>query len=124
MERPAFTIGIEEEYLIVDKGTRELVQDLPDGLMSACEEILGGKVSPEFLRSQIEIGTKVCTTVHEARSELRHLRRAVADVCDEYGLAPIAASTHPSADWYEQRHTDAPRYNILANALGGDDTDD
>ncbi len=119
MERPAFTIGIEEEYLIVDKGTRELVQDLPDGLMSACEEILGGKVSPEFLRSQIEIGTKVCTTVHEARSELRHLRRAVADVCDEYGLAPIAASTHPSADWYEQRHTDAPRYNILANALGG-----
>ena len=47
------------------------------------------------------------------------LRRAVADVCSEYGLAPIAASTHPSADWYEQRHTDKPRYNILARALGG-----
>ncbi|MCP3997000.1 MAG: carboxylate-amine ligase [bacterium] len=119
MERPAFTIGIEEEYLIVDKETRELVQDLPDGLMSSCEEILGGKVSPEFLRSQIEIGTKVCTNVREARDELKHLRRAVADVCNEYGLAPIAASTHPSADWFEQRHTDAPRYNILANALGG-----
>ena len=119
MKRPAFTIGIEEEYLIVDKGSRELVEDLPDGLMKSCEEILGGKVSPEFLRSQIEIGTKVCENIQEARDELRHMRRAVADVCSEYGLAPIAASTHPSADWWEQRHTDAPRYNILANALGG-----
>ena len=65
------------------------------------------------------IGTQVCSSVQEARDELKRLRRAVADVCDEYGLAPIAASTHPSADWYEQRHTDRPRYNILANALGG-----
>ncbi len=119
IERPAFTIGIEEEYLIVDIESRELVQDLPDGLMAACEDIIGGQVSPEFLRSQIEIGTKVCSSVHEVRDELKHLRRAVADVCNEYGLAPIAASTHPSADWYEQRHTDAPRYNILARALGG-----
>jgi len=119
IERPAFTIGIEEEYLIVDIESRELVEDLPDGLMTACEDILGGKVSPEFLRSQIEIGTKVCSNVNEVRDELKHLRRAVADVCMEYGLAPIAASTHPSADWYEQRHTDKPRYNILAKALGG-----
>lgn len=119
MERPAFTIGIEEEYLIVDIETRELVQDLPDGLMAACKEILEGQVSPEFLRSQIEIGTKVCKNVQEARADLKRLRRSVADVCLEYGLAPIASSTHPSADWWEQRHTDAPRYNILANALGG-----
>ncbi|MDJ0664230.1 MAG: carboxylate-amine ligase [Acidimicrobiia bacterium] len=119
MQRPAFTIGIEEEYLIVDIETRELVRDLPDGLMQSCKEILGGKVSPEFLRSQIEIGTKVCPSISDVREELKNLRRAVADVCGEYGLAPIASSTHPSADWYEQRHTDAPRYNILANALGG-----
>ncbi len=76
-------------------------------------------MSPEFLRSQIEIGTKVCKNVQEARADLKRLRRSVADVCLEYGLAPIASSTHPSADWWEQRHTDAPRYNILANALGG-----
>jgi carboxylate-amine ligase len=117
--RPAFTIGIEEEYLVVDIESRELVQDLPEGLLAACEEILEGQVSPEFLRSQIEIGTRVCSSVHEVRDELKRLRRAVADVCSEYGLAPIAASTHPSADWYEQRHTDKPRYNILAKALGG-----
>jgi carboxylate-amine ligase len=119
IERPAFTIGIEEEYLIVDIESRELVQDLPDGLMAACEEIIGGQVSPEFLRSQIEIGTKVCRSIDEAGADLKRLRRAVADVCGEYGLAPIAASTHPSADWFQQRHTDAPRYNILARALGG-----
>ncbi len=119
IDRPAFTIGIEEEYLIVDIESRELVQDLPDGLMASLEEILQGQVSPEFLRSQVEIGTKVCRSVQEARSELKYLRRTVADVCNEYGLAPIAASTHPSANWYEQRHTDQPRYNILANALGG-----
>lgn len=119
IERPAFTIGIEEEYLIVDIESRELVQDLPDGLMAACEEIIGGQVSPEFLRSQIEIGTKVCRSIDEAGIDLKRLRRAVADVCGEYGLAPIASSTHPSADWFQQRHTDAPRYNILARALGG-----
>ena len=85
VERPAFTIGIEEEYLIVDIESRELVQDLPDGLMAACEEILEGQVSPEFLRSQIEIGTKVCSNIHEAREDLKRLRRAVADVCGEYG---------------------------------------
>ena len=82
IERPAFTIGIEEEYLIVDIESRELVRDLPDGLMAACEEILEGQVSPEFLRSQIEIGTKVCASGHEVRDELTRLRRAVRPDCD------------------------------------------
>lgn len=117
--RPEFTIGIEEEYLIVDRETRDLVRDLPDGLMRDCEEIIGGQVSPEFLRSQIEIGTKVCPDIAAARSDLARLRRAVADVTNNYGLAPIAVSTHPFADWSEQQHTDRERYNELARALGG-----
>jgi carboxylate-amine ligase len=117
--RPEFTIGIEEEYLIVDRETRDLVRDLPDGLMHDCEEIIGGQVSPEFLRSQIEIGTKVCPDVAAAREDLARLRRAVAEVTGNYGLAPIAVSTHPFADWSEQQHTDRERYNELARALGG-----
>jgi carboxylate-amine ligase len=117
--RPAFTIGIEEEYLIVDPETRDLVKDLPPGLMRDCEEIIGGQVSPEFLRSQIEIGTKVAATVSEAREDLVLLRSAVADVTARYGLAPIAASTHPFANWFRQQHTDKERYNALAAALGG-----
>ena len=117
--RPSFTIGIEEEYLIVDRETRDLVKDLPDGLMKDCEEIMGGQVSPEFLRSQIEIGTKVCPDVATAREDLAGLRRAVADVTDGYGLATVAASTHPFADWSEQQHTDHSRYRQLERDLAG-----
>ena len=119
MERPSFTIGIEEEYLIVDPETRDLVKDMPKGLMKDCEDIIGGQVSPEFLRSQIEIGTKVCPNVTEARADLARLRLAVAEVSGKYGLAPIAASTHPFANWFRQQHTDKERYNALARALGG-----
>ena len=119
MQRPSFTIGIEEEYLIVDPETRDLVKDMPKGLMRDCEEIIGGQVSPEFLRSQIEIGTKVCANVSEARADLARLRLAVAEVSGKYGLAPIAASTHPFANWFRQQHTDKERYNALARALGG-----
>ena len=119
MQRPSFTIGIEEDYLIVDPETRDLVKDMPKGLMRDCEEIIGGQVSPEFLRSQIEIGTKVCANVSEARADLARLRLAVAEVSGKYGLAPIAASTHPFANWFRQQHTDKERYNALARALGG-----
>lgn len=118
-KRPSFTIGIEEEYLIVDRETRNLVQDLPEGLMRACEKLLGEQVSPEFLRSQIEVGTKVCSNVPEARQDLARLRSAIVDVTAEYGLAPISASTHPFAIWGDQLHTDKERYNVLAKALGG-----
>jgi carboxylate-amine ligase len=117
--RPAFTVGIEEEYLIVDRQSRDLVTDLPDGLMERCEELLGSQVSPEFLRSQIEVGTRVSSGVVDARSDLCELRRAVSDVCTDYGLAPISASTHPFANWTEQLHTDKDRYHALAESMGG-----
>ena len=119
MERPSFTIGVEEEYLIVDPETRDLVRDLPPGMMRQVEDILGHQVAPEFLRSQIEIGTLVSDTIPDARRDLARLRRTVADVAREYGLAPIAASTHPFADWWHQTHTDKDRYNQLADAMGG-----
>lgn len=119
VQRPGFTIGIEEEYFLVDRETRDLVEDMPPSLITACEEIIEGQVSPEFIRSQIEIGTVVCKDVAEARHHLKRLRGAVADVASEYGMAPIAASTHPFADWGQQRHTDKERYNVLAQALQG-----
>ena len=67
---PEFTLGIEEEYLLVDKETRGLVIDPPKTLLSECEEILGGQVTSELLLSQIEVGTKVCKNVKEAREDL------------------------------------------------------
>ena len=119
MARPSFTIGVEEEYLIVDPETRDLVRDLPSGMMQQIESILGHQVAPEFIKSQIEIGTVVSDTIQDARADLARLRRTVADVASEYGLAPIAASTHPFADWWHQEHTDKDRYNELADAMGG-----
>ena len=114
---PAFTVGIEEEYLLVDRKTRDLVIDPPDTLMQSCEERLHGQVSPEFLQSQIEIGTRVCGTVKEAAEEIAHLRRVVSEVANEHGLAPIAASTHPFAAWDAQKHTPKERYDILARDM-------
>jgi len=114
---PAFTIGIEEEYLLVHPENGELVTDLPPEMMGAFGEMEAGAVSPEFLRSQIEVGTRKCETVAEAHDCLRHLRRVVADVAAAHGLAPIAASTHPSAQWQHQKHTPKDRYTALAKDL-------
>jgi len=115
--RPAFTIGIEEEYLLVDPVTRDLVDDPTDSIMKAAESALGAQVTREFLRAQIEVGTKVGQTVAEAADDLRHLRRTVCGIADDHGLKVIAASTHPFAEWSRQQITDEDRYQMLANDL-------
>jgi len=117
ISEPSFSIGIEEEYLLVDKETRDLVPEPPAALLAKCEEALSGQVSPEFLRSQIEIGTRVCRSVQEARDELVHLRSTLGRIAGEFGLAPIAASTHPFAHWESQHHTNKERYNAIARDL-------
>jgi carboxylate-amine ligase len=110
---PSFTLGIEEEYLLVDRSTRDLVSHPPRSMIEDCERLLEGQVSPEFLRSQIEVGTRTCSTLSEARTDLVHLRRTVAEVAAKHGFAPIAASTHPFGDWQAQMHTDKERYDVL-----------
>ena len=114
---PKFTIGIEEEYLLVDKETRDLAPEPPAALLSKAEAALRGRVSPEFLRSQIEVGTHVCHSVQEARDQLIELRSTVSTTATEFGLAPIAASTHPFAHWDSQHHTNKERYNLIAKDL-------
>lgn len=114
---PSFTIGIEEEYLLVDKKTRALAVDPPESMLRKCEYLCKGQVSPEFLRAQIEIGTRVCHTLEEARWELTRLRKVIVDVASEHDLAPIAASTHPFATWGEQKYTEKDRYRILEKEM-------
>lgn len=114
---PSFSIGIEEEYLLVELRTKDLVSEPPNALIKAFEEHLEGRFSPEFLRTQIEVGTEVCTTMAEARSSLAHLRRTVAEIARTHGYAPIAASTHPFAQWREQKATDKLRYRVLQEDL-------
>ena len=119
LTEPKFTVGIEEEYHLVDRTTRDLVAEAPPTMMAACEAKLGGQVSPEFLRSQIEVGTRPCATIPEARADLLHLRSTIAREAAAHGLAPIAASTHPFAEAARQLHTDKDRYHALANDLAG-----
>jgi len=116
-DEPPFTIGIEEEYLLVDRQTRDLAVDVPDTLMAECERRLEAQVSPEFLQAQIEVGTRVCDNLKQAAIELASMRKTVAEVAAEHGLAPIAASTHPFATWHRQKHTDKERYNVLARDM-------
>ena len=119
MTRPAFTLGIEEEYLLVDRVTRDLVADPHPDLFAEAQAALGLHVSPEFMRSQIEIGTGICTSLAEARAQLTRFRGILAEVTGRHGLAIVAASTHPFADWGGQKHTDKERYNALARDIGG-----
>lgn len=115
---PAFTLGIEEEYLLVDRDSLELAE-APPGLMEACAAELEDQVSPEFLQCQIEIGTRKCAGISDAREDLKRLRATVAKHADAFNLAPIAASCHPFAEWKKQHHTNKDRYNDLRRDLGG-----
>jgi carboxylate-amine ligase len=116
---PSLTIGIEEEYHLVDVRTRALATEAPPDFIAECERVLGPQVSPEFLRSQIEVGTRPCRTLGEARDDLRRLRAGIVSSAAHHGLAPIAASTHPFARAGQAPHTDRERYHALARDLAG-----
>src|ERR1041384_3241326 len=117
---PAFTVGIEDEYLLVDQATRDLVADPPSELLQRCIAETDGRVSPEFLRSQLEVKTSVCGSVDSMRRELAALRRKVCEVAADYGIAPIAASTHPFARPVKRPpHTDHERYADIAREVQG-----
>ncbi|HEX7100066.1 MAG TPA: carboxylate-amine ligase [Acidimicrobiia bacterium] len=114
MKHPPFTIGIEEEYLLVDRETRDLVSEPDPRMWDGLREVLGPQVGPEFLRAQIEVGTRTSRTLQEAHADLARLRRDLSSVVEEYGAAIIASSTHPFAQWWDQTPTDDARYSQLA----------
>lgn len=117
LKEPAFSLGVEEEYLLVDLVTRDLVSDPPASFLAACEKRSGQQVSPELMRSQIEIGTNVCANVKAAKQEVKQLRRVIAEVADEHGYAPLAVSTHPFARWLSQKQTAKARYVDLTQEM-------
>ena len=115
---PSLTIGVEEEYLLVDRDSLDLAS-APEALMKGCIDDLEDRVSPEFLQCQIEVGTGVCETVGDAREELRRLRSTVARHAAEHNLAPIAVACHPFGDWKVQDHTRKERYVALERQMAG-----
>jgi carboxylate-amine ligase len=101
----------------VDLESRNLVNDPPAAIMEECGELSGEQVSPELMRSQIEVGTRVCKTVSQARDELSRLRKVVIEVANKHGMAPIAVSAHPFAHWLDQKQTEKDRYQVLTREM-------
>ena len=117
MNEPAWTMGVEEEYLLVERETGALITKQPPGLMETVSNVRHGLVARELFDSQIEIGTDVCSNLKELRADIWVLRQAVAEAAAEYGMAPIAASSHPFARWLSQQYTDKERYRVLTDDL-------
>ena len=114
---PSLTLGIEEEYLLVDPASRDLVAAPPAEFMQRCQNRLGERVTHELLQAQVEVGTTVCQNVGAARAQLMELRATVAATAREFGMAMIAASTHPFANWRAQKKVEKERYRVLARDM-------
>lgn len=116
MRLPPLTLGIEEEYQIVDPESRELAP-MSEPLIERGAEILGDQIKPELMRSQVEVGTVVCRDIGEARGEIIRLRSTICRLAEEQGLRMAAASTHPISSWSAQEVTAADRYIKLQDDL-------
>jgi len=110
------TIGIEEEYQIIDAETRELTSYVSEFLDQGAL-IFRDQVKPEFLQSQIEVGSHVCRNIREARLKVRRLRNMVSDVAEANHCRIVAAGTHPFSRWEKQQITPKARYQGLAGDL-------
>jgi carboxylate-amine ligase len=111
-----FTLGIEEEFQIVDPQTRELKSHVSE-ILEQGKMLLGEQVKPEMIQSQVEVGTGVCRNIDEARADITRLRSIVSHLARKNGLAIVAASTHPTSHWQEQKIYDSPHYHLLIEEL-------
>jgi carboxylate-amine ligase len=119
IREPALTLGLEEEYLLVDRETGAVAAEPPDELFEALNQRTAGRAFPEFLRAQVEVATPVCRDIGEARQALAALRGAVIEEAGRFGLAPIAASSHPFSLTSKQKRTDKERYVALLEEMQG-----
>ncbi len=109
MKPPSLTLGIEEEYQIIDPETRELRSYITE-MLEEGQMVLREQMKPELHQSIVEVGTSVCQTPAEARAELVRLRRAIIELAGSKGLKIASAGTHPFSSWIEQEITPFERY--------------
>ncbi|MCC7208716.1 MAG: carboxylate-amine ligase [Anaerolineae bacterium] len=110
--RPPLTLGIEEEYMIVDAESRALSSSVSE-IMTRGRERVGDQIKAEFMQSQVEVGSRVCRDIHEVRREMTHLRRVVSEAARESNKRIAAAGTHPFSKVHEQTITEGERYRDL-----------
>ena len=111
-----FTLGIEEEFQIVDPHTRELRSHVSE-ILDEGRMLLGEQIKPEMIQSQIEVGTGVCKNIQEAREDITRLRSVISTLAHKNGLRIVAASTHPISRWQDQKIFDDDRYELLVQEL-------
>ncbi|MEO6325810.1 MAG: carboxylate-amine ligase [Thermoanaerobaculia bacterium] len=115
--RPSFTLGIEEEFQIIDPETRALKAHIQE-LFAEGESRLKDKIKKEMHQSVVEVGTGICRDIHEARADSTNLRREIIKLARENGLRIGAAGTHPFTHWSEVPLTPNPRYDQILHDLG------
>ena len=117
IDRPSLTIGIEEEYQVVDPETRELksfiTQFIEDGKVVMVER----EIKPELHQSMVELGTPVCRSATEALDELTRQREFIIRLAAQKDLAIVGAATHPFSRWEHQEITPFPRYKVVLEEM-------
>jgi glutamate---cysteine ligase / carboxylate-amine ligase len=111
-----FTIGVEEEFQIIDPETGELRSHVSQ-LMAATSPGLGEQVKPEMHQSIVEIGTKICADVHELRNDMLRTRGELVRAAERVGLGVAAAGTHPFSNWIDQVISPGERYKNIVDEL-------
>jgi glutamate---cysteine ligase / carboxylate-amine ligase len=111
-----FTLGIEEEFQIIDPQTRELRSHVSE-ILDEGRMLLGEQIKPEMIQSQIEVGTGICKNIQEARADITNLRSVISTLAKKNGLTIVAASTHPISRWQDQKIFDDDRYELLVQEL-------
>lgn len=111
-----YTLGIEEEFQIVDPYSRELRSHVSEFLDEG-RMILGEKIKPEMIQSMIEVGTGICRNIDEARYDITRLRCIISTLARKKGLEIVAASTHPFSHWQDQKIFDDDRYKFLVEEI-------
>jgi carboxylate-amine ligase len=110
-----FTLGIEEEFQLVDPATRELKSHIEE--MMAASADLGDQIKPELHQSVVEVGTPICADIREARAAVTGLRRALIGTAERGGVRIVAAGTHPFSHWKDQEITERLRYKDIVSEM-------
>jgi carboxylate-amine ligase len=113
---PVFTLGVEEEYQIIDPVTRDLRSHLSK-IVDGAKIILNEQVKAEMHQSVVEVGTNICKNIHEAEAEIKSLRGHIVNLANKQGLIVGGAGTHPFSKWQDQPITDDPRYHNIINEM-------
>lgn len=116
MNFSAFTLGIEEEYMVLDPQTREL-RSHEQKIVEQAQKVIKDKVKAEMHQAVVEVGTQICANIEEAYTDVMLLRKTISQIAGDLGFSIGAAGTHPFSKWEKQLITDHPRYFELVNEM-------